>query len=244
MLFYVLSVLSIAVFGLSSDTGFKLPVTTCKRNSDDYSACLRRVLEKAWPQFVAGLPEFDFPPLDPLFYKYGKIMFNSNDIHAEVIISNLSGIGLSKTRFSDVRMHFLDDIFGLEIDAHVPRIFLEAAVKINGILNVFRIVNEGNLSVTADDMRGTCNLTGHVVNDTWIVEHFRIAPSIGKFKVYFDNLFEYNKELNNLVITFVNEYWPVIYREVLPFLSDVADPWLVEFTNKFFLKVSFSKIFP
>jgi len=96
---------------------------------------------------LIGLPEFDFPSLDPLFYKYGKAIFNSSDIvHAEVSLSNVTARGLLKTYFNDVRAHFLDDVFRLEIDAYVPKLFLKGFVKMNGILGTtFRIADEGTI---------------------------------------------------------------------------------------------------
>jgi len=95
---------------------------------------------------LIGLPEFDFPSLDPLFYKYGKAVFNSSDIlHAEVVLSNVTARGLLKTHFNDVRAHFLDDVFRLEIDADVPKLFLKGFMKMNGILSTFRIADEGTI---------------------------------------------------------------------------------------------------
>ncbi|XP_011878392.1 PREDICTED: uncharacterized protein LOC105567806 [Vollenhovia emeryi] len=247
MLFYVLtvSVFGIATFGLSPVAESNISMITCKRNSDDYSSCLKRALDETWwPQLLKGMPEFDVPPIDPLFAKYAKIIFNSNLMHAEAIISNLSAIGLAEASFSDIRTYFLDDVFRVEIDGQVPSMFVEAAVKINGVLSIFKVAAEGHLTVTANDIRGTCSLIGHVANDTWIVEHFRLLPLIGKFKVSFDNLLEGSKEFSDIVITFVNEYWPLVYRETMPFLFDRVDPLVVEFLNKFFSDVSFSKVFP
>ncbi|XP_011705814.1 PREDICTED: uncharacterized protein LOC105461019 [Wasmannia auropunctata] len=147
MLFYalVVSAISVAVIGLSATEEPTLPVTTCKRDSDDYSACLKRAVEKAWSRFMAGLPEFDFPPLDPLVYKYGRMVLNSAEIRGELIISNQTFAGISKTRIFDVKAYFLDDVFHLEIDTLIPKAFLKGAAKINGSLNIFRVVNEGTI---------------------------------------------------------------------------------------------------
>ncbi|XP_071560685.1 circadian clock-controlled protein daywake-like [Temnothorax nylanderi] len=245
MSIYALSIFSIAIFRLSLAAESELPVTTCKRNMVDYSACLKHALEEAWPRFVKGLPEFDFPSLDPLFFKYGRIALNSNEIRIEIIVSNATGIGLANTRFFYVRTHYVNNVFRLEFDAQIPSIFLKGSLKINGTLNAFRLAGEGPFNVTVDDLRATWDFTGNVVNDTWIVEHFRFAiASLKNLKIYGDNLFEGNKELNNLILIFVNEYWPAIYRPLLPFISDFLDTSLVEFPNKIFSKVSFSKVFP
>lgn len=242
MLFYVLSVFCIA-FGLSAGESM-LPVTICKRNAVDYSACLKGALEEAWPRFSAGIPEYDFPSVDPFVVDYAKVELNSDLIHGELIISNLTAHGLSKAHFSDVRTHLFDDVFGLEIDVQIPKLFIKGAVKLNGSLNIFRLLSEGYFNLTVHDVKGTWNIPGHVVNDTWIVERYQIAPSVGKFKVYYDSSLETNKEFYNIVVNFINEFWPAVYRAVLPFLSNTWDPWLADRANKFFSKVPFSKVFP
>lgn len=94
---------------------------------------------------MVGLPEFDFPPLDPIFYKYGKLVLNSGVIRAEVILSNITAVGLSKARFNDVRSHFLDNVFRLEIDAQVSKILVEGDVKMNGTLLEFRTTGQGKI---------------------------------------------------------------------------------------------------
>ncbi|XP_011878429.1 PREDICTED: uncharacterized protein LOC105567831 [Vollenhovia emeryi] len=221
-----------------------LPVTTCKRDSDHYSTCLKRAIEEAWPKFIAGLPEFDFPPLDPLIYDYGKVLLRSGEIRGELIVSNLTATGLSKARFLDVTTHFLDDVFRLKIDVLVPKLFIKGAVTLDGTLNVFRLASKGLFNVTLEDVRQLWDFSGHVVNDTWILEHFHIAPSFGKFKVSYESLIEEDKQFNDIVVSFINEFWPAIYRVVLPFLSNIWDPYLFNIANEIFLNVSFSEIFP
>jgi len=53
----------------------------------------------------------------------------------------------------------------------------------------------GNFNMTLDNVRGTWDITGHVVNDTWIAEHFRLFPTIAKLKLYF-KMFQTSKELS------------------------------------------------
>ena len=51
--------------------------------------------------------------------------------------------GLAKVQVNDIRTHFLDDVFRLEIDALVPKLILKGVVKMNGTLGIFRIASEG-----------------------------------------------------------------------------------------------------
>ncbi|XP_025074913.1 uncharacterized protein LOC105430667 [Pogonomyrmex barbatus] len=246
MLFYVLSVSIVTTLGLSANVQPTLPLITCKRESADYSACLKRAIKEEWPRFCKGIPEIGFPSLDPLFYKYGKGIFDSGEIRAEVVMKNLTCTGLKESRFSDVRTHFLDDddVFRLEIAVHAPKLHVKGFVRATGTIGPFRMNSKGPFNVTMDDVTGTWNLIGHVVNDTWIVKNFTVAPTIRTFKLYSDDLFEGNKELNNLILAFVNEYWPPLYRVMLPIMAEIWDPWITGIVNNLFSKVSFSQIFP
>ena len=55
-------------------------------------------------------------------------------------------------------------------------------------------------NITVDDLQTTWILTGHVVNDTWTVEHFHAAPSVKKMKIYFENLFYGIKEFSEYIL--------------------------------------------
>ncbi|XP_011705289.1 PREDICTED: uncharacterized protein LOC105460537 isoform X2 [Wasmannia auropunctata] len=243
MLIYVFYVLSVAVFGLSSAAETTVLVT-CKRGSVNYFACLKHAVEEVWPQLSEkGLSEFDFPALDPLLYEYGKAVFNTDIIHAEVIISNLTIIGISKTHFNGVRAHFLDDVFRLEIDTVIPKIFLKGTAKLDGTLGILRIVDKGPFNLNIDEVITTWDITGHIINDTMIVEHFRMLPSVKKLEIYFE-FFQGNKEINDVAVNFVNEFWPPLYRAMLPLTSEAWDSWLSALCNRLFSKMSFSKLFP
>lgn len=244
LLYALVSAFSVAAFGLSVTGESILPVTTCKRDSADYSACLKSAIEEALPRFIPGLPEFNFPSLDPLFYEYGKAVFKSGDIRGEIIVSNVTTIGLENTQILDVRANLIDDIFRLEIDTQIPRLFLKGHISLDGSISVFRVNSKGYFNITGDDVRTTWDITGHVVNDTWIIKHFRAFPSFRTFKVHSDFLAEQSKEISDIVVSFVNEFWPALQRAMVPLASKEWDSWLTNLTNKLFSKVSFSKIFP
>ncbi|XP_028046686.1 uncharacterized protein LOC105834720 [Monomorium pharaonis] len=244
MLFYLLNAFSIASFVLATTGESTLPVTTCKRNSTDYSACLKNAIEEALSRLIPGLPEFDFPSLDPLFYEYGTAILDTGDLRGEVIMSNVTAIGLAKVHILDVRTNFYDDVFRLEIDTQVPKLFIEGDIKVNGTVSVFKAHGKGYFNMTGDDIRTTWDIIGHVVNDTLIIKHFYASPLFTKFKVYFDIFSNQSKIFNDLIITFVNEFWPAIHRATLPIATKVWDSWLTNFPNKLFSKVPFSKIFP
>lgn len=75
---------------------------------------------------MIGLPEFDFPRLDPLLYKDGRIVINRNVIYGEAHVINATVFGIALSRFLDVRSHFLDDVFRLEMDILMPKIIVHS----------------------------------------------------------------------------------------------------------------------
>jgi len=48
----------------------------------------------------------------------------------------------------------------------------------------------------------------------------------------------------DFVINFINEFWPAIYRSVLPIINKELEKFYIDIANRLFAKVSFSKVFP
>ncbi|XP_011878393.1 PREDICTED: circadian clock-controlled protein-like [Vollenhovia emeryi] len=201
-------------------------------------------MEEAWPRFMAGLPEYNFPPLDPLFYEYGRVSFGPGIVNGELIVSNVTLIGLSNSRVVDVTTHYFNNTFHLDLDIKLPTLFIKGALDIDGTISLIRIVNKGDFNLTAEDVMESWKIAGHVINDTWVVEQFHLVPSFKKFKVYHKSKPLYNERLANFVVNFINQFWPILSEAALPFMSNYWDSWSADVTNKFFSKVSFSKIFP
>ncbi|KAL6262152.1 hypothetical protein P5V15_007249 [Pogonomyrmex californicus] len=249
MMLYILSAFSVVTFDLCVAEKLTLPVISCKRNSTDYSTCLKQAIQEINSNInlftFVGLPEFDFPSLDPLFYKRGRILYDKGEVRADVLASNVSAIGLSNVRFLDVRSYFFNNNnIRLEIDGQASKLALKGYIKFLGSVNIFKVDSSGYFDITADDVRMTWVINGHVVNDTLIIDCFHTAPSIAKVQLALHDFFDGNKEFSDLVVSFVNEYWLPLYRIALPPTADVWDIFLTNITNRLFSKVSFSKVFP
>ncbi|XP_014487804.1 PREDICTED: uncharacterized protein LOC106751432, partial [Dinoponera quadriceps] len=102
----------------------------------------------------------------------------------------------------------------------------------------------GRFNLTLERISGTWLITGSVANDTWIIDHFLISGSFKNLIIYVDNLFEGNREINDVINTFVNEYWPPLARVAMPVAVKKWDTYLTDLLNRLFSKLSFSKIFP
>ncbi|XP_070156333.1 protein takeout [Polyergus mexicanus] len=244
MSFYALAVYCATVFVLVAAQDLELPVQTCKRDASDYTSCLRLAMQEAWPNFVAGIPKLDLPPLDPYFLEYQHTEYETGDLRADVTVKNVNIYGLSKITFLAVRPHHSDNAFRLEVDLELPKMLIEGNFKANGAYGALQIGGEGSFNISLEDIKDTWFMEGPVANDIWTLEHFRLTPEIGKMTVWFSDMFNGNEQLNNIALNFVNENWPSLYREMLPFLSKNLDDYLTEVANRIFSKVSFSKTFP
>jgi len=49
-------------------------------------------------------------------------------------------------------------------------------------------------------------------------------------------------ELNRLALDFINQYWPFLYRDIIPETKDMWEPLLVDEMNAFLLRVPFKKM--
>ncbi|XP_072763889.1 protein takeout [Anoplolepis gracilipes] len=244
MSFHALGLYFATVFVLVAAQDLELPVQTCKRDAADYTSCLRLAMQEAWPTFVAGVPKLELPPLDPYFLEHQHTVYETGDLRADITVKNVNIYGLAKCHFLAVRPHHSDDFFKLEVDLELPKMLIEGNFKANGAYGALQIGGEGTFNISLEDIKDTWNIQGPVANDRWTLEHFILTPEIGKIQVWFSDMFNGNEQLNAVALQFVNEYWPSLYREMLPFLSKNLDEYLTELGNRVLSKVSFSKTFP
>lgn len=232
------------VAGVVGDYQLPEGVKTCKKDADDFSSCLRLAIQESWPVFVAGLPEFEMPQLDPYFVASHIANYDSGQLRGTLSATNTKTHGFADARFLSVKPEFENDVFHLIIDCEVPKILIEGEYKAAGQLGSFPIGGTGIFNISVTDVKANWDMTGHVVNDRWVVEHFRLTPEVGQMKLWFSDLFNGNAEMNAAAMYFANEYWPLIYRGMLPTLRESWDGLLTDLVNHFFSKLPFSTLFP
>ncbi|XP_011879790.1 PREDICTED: circadian clock-controlled protein-like [Vollenhovia emeryi] len=244
MSFYALALFCATAFVLAAAQDFELPVQTCKHESDDYSSCLRLAIQEAWPNFVPGIPKLDLPTLDPYFTEHERTVYETDQLRADITVMNVNTYGLAKAQFLAVRPQHSDNFFKLELDVDMPKMLIEGNYKAEGSLGTFQLGGEGFFNISMEDIKSTMTIEGPVANDRWTIEHFHLNPEVGKMQIWFSDMFNGNQELNDAAMKFVNEYWPTLYRSMLPFLAKNWDQQLTDLSNRVFSKVSFSKTFP
>lgn len=235
------AVLSVAVAAEEVEIPKSLKV--CSRQSQDYDGCLKDAIQDAIPKFAKGIPELDIPVLDPFVTEFQESEYGNGFMTGKITLKNVKTYGTSRARVLSVRTTATEDRHRLEIDLGFPKIFIEGEYKAEGRLNDFKLGGKGYFNVSMEGVTTVFDVTGRIENDRWVVEHVTSLPEVEKMKIYFDDLFNGNENINNVARSFVNEYWPLFYRELLPVTAAAWDEQLTEFMNRPFSKLSYSKLF-
>ncbi|XP_012219383.1 protein takeout [Linepithema humile] len=243
-MYHALTVFCATAFALVAGQEYTLPIQTCHHDAPDYTSCMRLAIEEAWPILVAGIPELDLPVLDPYFIKEERTVFENADMNADITVRDVNAYGLAKLKFLAVRTERSDNFFKVEADVSLSKALIEGNYKADGTFGAMKFGGDGFFNLTMEDITATLGFEGGVANDRWTIEHFYLHPEIGKMEIWFSDMFNGNEDLNNAARKFVNEYWPSLYRMMMPFMTKNMDDHVTEVFNRIFSKVSFSKTFP
>lgn len=92
---------------------------------------------------MKGIPKFDLPVLDPYFTQEERTVYETDDIHADILVTNVNTYGLAKAQFLAVRPQYSDNFFKLELDVDLPKVLIEGNYKASGSVGAFQIGGEG-----------------------------------------------------------------------------------------------------
>jgi len=233
-----------AVFG-APEVQLPQNVKTCKRDTPDYTSCLRLAIQESWMTFVKGIPELGLPVLDPMVVDYFETDYDFGEIYGKLALRDVKSYGLAKTNFLSVKPKFEGNRMDMDIDIEIPKVFVDGYYKADGAIANFKVGGKGYFNVSMEGVRTTWGIKGRVENDRWVIEHFLLNPEVDSMKIYFDDLFNGNQNLNQAALIFVNEYWPVLYKAMLPIVREGWDAHLTDFVNRLvFSKISVAKYFP
>lgn len=220
-------------------------VKTCQHESSDYSSCLRLAIQESWMTFIKGIPELGLPVLDPMVVDMMENEYVAGDVQGRFVLRDVKTYGLAKANFLAVRPYRSDNVMNLEIDLEIPKIFIDGDYKAEGQVAHYKIGGKGYFNISMEGISVTWGLEGRITDDRWFIQHFHVYPEVQQMKVYFDDLFNGNEEMNKAAINFVNEYWPVLYKGMLPTVEKHWDYHLSDFVNRLiFSQISASKVFP
>ncbi|XP_052868331.1 putative beta-carotene-binding protein [Anopheles cruzii] len=233
----------------ADDPEVELPafMEICYRDSPDLGKCIKSSIQRMLPEMHTGIESLGFPSLDPHESKSTYIDYKRNQMSASLHVKNAKTFGMSKAQIVDVRATATDKALNLGVDVRFPELVMEGYFKGEGRFNSIKLASKGYFNNTMTDVTTTWQLSGEVTERNgeqyMEINSFDMSPEVGNMKIYATGLFP-DPELNDIALEFVNQYWPMIYKEMLPNSRQVWEPVMVEIVNKIFLRVPYRRLLP
>jgi len=218
---------------------------SCQIDSPSRDECIKEAIQDMLPKLQKGMDYLNIPPIDPYTVNGTTFEYKRGELYAMLHLKTTTFHGLSKAEIKDVRTKIDDNGMTTEIDVFNKRIFTEGLYKSNGKFNNFKINAKGSYNVTYRDVATTHKMKGIFETrngQTYLrVVSFDLIPNIGDMKISMTGLFP-DVELNQLAVDFMNQYWPFLYREIVPETKQYWEPLALDEINAFMLRVPFKKM--
>lgn len=222
-------------------------MSICRRDDPALGECIKDSIQRLLPELHAGIPSIGFPPLEPYSQESSYFEYKNQQIHGSVHIKNGKTFGMTRAQIRDVRATADDDTFQLEVDVRFPKLISEGKFKGEGRFNAIKIVSKGFFNITFTDVTTTWQMSGKTVERNgekyMLVDKFDMTPEVGDMKVYATGLFP-DPGLNQVALDFVNQYWPALYKEMLPETRRSWEPLMLDVVNKMFNRVPYRRLLP
>ncbi|XP_037033894.1 uncharacterized protein LOC119072724 [Bradysia coprophila] len=218
---------------------------SCQIDSPTRDECIKEAIQDMIPNLQKGMDYLNIPPIDPYTVNGTTFEYKRGDIAATLNVKTVTFHGMSKAQIKDVRTKIDELGMSTEIDVFMPRIYAEGLYKATGKVNSFKINAKGTFNMTFKDTAITQKMKGvfeTVDGERYLrIESYDIIPTIGDLKVQMTGIFP-DPELNKLAVEFINQYWPFLYRDIIPETRKMWEPMLLEQINAFMLRLPFSKM--
>jgi len=221
----------------------ELPLISCQIDSASRDECIKSSIQQMLPKLQNG--QDHIPPIDPYTINERTYEFKRGDIYTKLNLKSGTLRGLSTVEIKNVRTNVDDKGVDAEIDVFVPHIFAEGLYKANGKFNNYKVNAKGLYNITLSDTSSTFKLKAIYITkngEQYIkIVNFDLVPVIGDLKIDLTGLSP-DPELNRLRLDFVNHYWPLIYRDIIPQTKEIWEPHVIDRINRYLLRVPFKKL--
>ncbi|XP_050548370.1 uncharacterized protein LOC126910012 [Daktulosphaira vitifoliae] len=136
----------------------------------------------------------------------------------------------------------------LEVDFYMPKVISTGNFKAEGKIGEIPIMGKGFFNVSSYDVTGTWALKGDTIKLDG-QRHMRIKDvgmklDIGDMKIYATNLINGSPELSQMALSFVNQFWRVIFQVMMPFAEEAFEKITKPVLNQVFLEIPYDQLFP
>lgn len=186
--------------------------------------------------------------MDPYIVRKATFEYRHMNFYGNLQVKNGTAHGLSRSQVKLVRSEVNDTDLQLEIDAYFPKLIMSGMYKGEGQFNSFLVRSKGLFNVTQRDIYVTMFMKGKLMsrNNEDYMEIYEFdfqQPVIGNMKIYATGLHP-DPVINQVVLDFMNSYWPYVYQQLLPDTRSSWEPIMIKSVNHIFNRVPFRRLMP
>lgn len=203
------------------------------------------------PKLKHGIPDLDFPPMDPYVTEDAKLNYTlSESIVGRFSVHQVNTYGLVKGEVQNVSAHFSQNgtVMRLTIDVFFPESYVKGNYRGVARLGLLPFRSGGPFNVTITDTVITWQIHGKLLKrkdgeEFMQVRSFKFKPKVGDLKLSMEGLFA-SKQLTSTAVKLLNGRWKYFVRQLMPETQNYFGPELVKIVNKIFMKVPFNHLLP
>ncbi|GAB0097955.1 hypothetical protein DMENIID0001_136440 [Sergentomyia squamirostris] len=217
-------------------------VTPCRENDPQRNECIQEQLQKLIPLMRNGqlTQSLGIASIDPISFDGLPFEYSAGQTKLAFTLKKGTTYGFGETQIKKVRSQITDDQWKFHIDIAVPRVFIEAKYRGQGVINSMNLGSKGEFNITATGLTGTLKVKAkkELINgENYIrVNQIDLVPKVKGLKTYIEGLVP-DPALNRIALEFVNEYISQNKNDLLKETRRFFDPLLTPVANTITLRI-------
>ncbi|XP_031775225.1 protein takeout-like [Apis florea] len=217
-------------------------IKPCKKRDPDINECITRSIDQLRDKLSAGIPEFEAPPIEPLYLKQIRLSRGPVGARLDVNLTDLQVSGPSTFKVRDLKADVENVVFTFKVN--FEKLYFQGKYQIDARVLLLKLTGEGNITGTFTNYDSDVVLRAHKVyrdNDIYLnFERMKVKIRIGKAHLHLSNLFggdtvlsaATHDLLNNNNALFLDEITPVLETSLADLFTNVANKITKSFTYK------------
>lgn len=238
----------------------------CSLNDPNRDRCIKESIQEFLPTLRRITPNFDFPAIDPYTHEKFTLSYrnNNNGFNWSSNVTDTRNYGMSRSKIRNVNSNFQNGEMKLDLNIFLIRIRTTgnySSIFKNSILN---LKSNGTFKMTVSDVNIKLTIKGKLENrngeDYMKVYEADADIDANGFKIDFTGIFTDEKlseflenpiiKINSssfyvsdeLVNNFINDYWRVVYKDILSETKTQWEPLVLEVINGIFSQIPFRRL--
>ncbi|KAB0793231.1 hypothetical protein PPYR_12851 [Photinus pyralis] len=236
------------LFGFAAALSLPSEFKRCSLSDPKREECLRDAIQHAFPLLKNGLPEFNFPPLEPTRIESMTIGEGHGSVDIRQTYKNVELHGMSEVKVNSISLEEAGDVATLSLTGIYDKLRMEADYEIDGRVLLLSVHGKGRCVINLYNVTANPTIISkqYEKNGTTYsrIETFNASTNPKKVDFHFENLFDGNEILGREVNNLINAEWEVVFGDVKPALDIALGAIFKRIANIIYTKVPFYELFP